>query len=186
MKQGINFATRANRGTGLAGTVGWLAMLVVLAATAFHAFAFVQIHNQVEALRAERLRREDRLGALQRQMEAARRTLDTLGVSGTVRQLVALERSGATRAASPSALLSLLAEALPPEARIISVNLKPSPPELRFEAMAGTVDAASHLLGEIAGSPRVARAEILEERHLSDGEIYLRIEARLSSPEDDR
>jgi hypothetical protein len=83
--------------------------------------------------------------------------------------------------------LSLLAEALPPEARIVSVDIKASPPDpmLRFEAMAGTADAASHLLGEIAGSPGVARAEILEERHLNGGEIYLRIGARLSSPEDD-
>jgi hypothetical protein len=117
-------------------------------------------------------RMEERLDLLVRKTKDAHQSLERAPSKETVRWLVALERSHATEAVHPTEILRAIDEALPLDARILS---------LRLEALAGAAPSAADFVFGLSKSSLVRDVEILEERHQSDGEIFLRIEADLGS-----
>ena len=137
-------------------------------------------------LREDVERLESRLTAMKRGMVEAQKALGTPASAEVLRLLIAVEASGATRAAPPAQALTILADVIPPEARVLSLKLHSSPPrpELVLEAMVDSPEPAARLLGELSHQSSVIRAEILDERHLESGEIYLRIRVDLGSQEE--
>ena len=137
-------------------------------------------------LREDVERLESRLAAMERGMVEDQLALATPASAEVLRLLVAVEASGATRAASPARILTMLEDVVPSEARVLSLNLRSSPPqpELVLEAMVESPESAARLLGELSHQSSVIRAEILDERHLESGEIFLRISVDLGPREE--
>jgi hypothetical protein len=126
---------------------------------------------------------EDRLDFLVQSSRKAHQALEGAPASDVIRWLITVERSGATKAVHPTEILGAAADALPADARILSVRLESSPPEaeMSIEALVGSPRSASDFVSGLSESSSVLETEILEERHQSDGDILLRISASLRS-----
>jgi hypothetical protein len=177
LKPGLNLATRPVSAFGVFRAVGWFVALLGLVGSVIHLHAAMTARRGTEVLREDVERLESRLAVMERGMVEAQEALASPASSEVIRMLVAVEASGAIRAASPTQVLTMLAEVLPPKARVLSLKLQSSSPqpELVLEAMAESSEPAARLLGELSHYPSVIRAAILDERHLESGEIHLRI-----------
>jgi hypothetical protein len=124
---------------------------------------------------------ENRLDFLVQGSSKARQALERAPASDTIRWLVAVARSGAIKAVCPTEALGAAADALPRDARILSLRLESSPPEaeMTIEALAGDPRSAADFVFGLSESSLVLQTEILEERHQGDGDIRLRISASL-------
>jgi hypothetical protein len=186
LKQGINLATRPVNASRVVRSVGRLVLLLGLAGSIVHIHHVTEKSRGVVGLREDVEHLESRLASLERGMVEAQEALGTPASKEVLRLLVAVEASGATLAASPARVLAMLAEVFPPKARVLSLKLRSSPPqpELILETMAESPESAARLLGELSHQSSVIRAEILDERHLDNEEIYLRIRVNLVAGEE--
>jgi hypothetical protein len=170
----------------VARSIGWFVLLLGLVGSIVHIYYVLEKGRGLGGLREDVRHLESRLAAVERGMVEAQEALGTQASTEILRLLVAVEASGATRAALPARVLTMLAEVFPPEVRVLSLKLQSSPPlpELILETMAESPESAARLLGELSHQPSVIRAEILDERHLDREEIYLRIRVALGARED--
>lgn len=183
MNEGINLASRPIRRRGFLLGLAGMGVLLACVLSGAHALSWLAAGREVAEARIELESLAARRAELIEQVEGSRRRLTAPSSLGVLRQLEAIEESGASRAVSPVELLMELATALPAEAKTLSIrlNLAPPDPELRMEAEAGSPAAAAALLSGLSGSRLVQSVEITEERHLSAGRIHLRILAPLAS-----
>jgi hypothetical protein len=125
---------------------------------------------------------EARFDFLVQKEYAAHRTLAREPSLEIIRWLSALERSGVTHAVHPTGILAAIDGALPVDARVLSLRLEGAPPdaEMTIEAVAGDPRSASYFVSGLSASEWLLETEILEERHSNEGEISLRIGAKVS------
>jgi hypothetical protein len=180
MYQGINLASQPIGNRGLLRAVRVAVVSLVLLATSIHILWWLRAKQELVRTREDVEAMEVRLNLLLENETAARRTLG----SGPeiVQWLVALERSGVTHAIDPTEILAAVDDALPMNARVVSLRIEGAPPdaEMTIEAVADDPRSVSDFVAGLSGSSCLLETEILEERHAYDGEITLRIGAKLS------
>jgi hypothetical protein len=183
LKQGINLASQPVNASRVLRAVGWLVLIFGLAGSIVHLHLVLEQSRGVGGLREDVEHLESRLASMELGMVEAQQALGTPASTEVLRLLAAVEASGATRAASPARVLTMLAQVFPPEARLLSLKLRslPPQPELILETMAESPESAARLLGELSHQSTVIRAAILDERHLDSEEIYLRIRVDLGA-----
>ncbi len=181
MKNGINLATHPLRGRdGMFAAIVILVLLAVAASAAHVAFS-LRARGAIVELTEELARIDDRNGKLTDQLDASRERVSAPPARNILGELLAIHESGTTRSIPPAEVLGELAQAFPVDARTLSVEILSSPSEqtLTLEVVADSTSAAASLVSGLSQSPLVADAEILDERHHTDGGIFLRIGAKL-------
>lgn len=181
MNQGINLASRPVRIGAFPRALGATALLLALLATGIHFAWWFRARSDVIRTQEDVARMENRLDFLVQSSRKSQRVLEGAPASDGVQWLIAVERSGATKAVHPTEVLGVVADALPRDARILTLRLEPTPPEatMIIEALAGDPPSAADLVTGLSESSSVLETEILEERHQSSGDILLRISASL-------
>ncbi len=181
MKNGINLATHPLRGRdGMFAAIVILALLALAASAAHVAFA-LRARGTIVELTEELVRIDDRNGMLTDQLHASRERVTAPTARNILRELLAIHESGTTQSIPPAEVLGELAQVFPTDARTLSVEILSLPSEqtLTLEVVADSASAAASLLSGLSQSPLVAEAEILDERHHTDGGVFLRIGAKL-------
>lgn len=182
MRQGINFATRSGLFGEVALTIWRLTLVVLLLLSGIHLWTALALRAAVREVAEQSEAQQSSLRRLDQRIAASRAELESPAASQTISQLVSLERSGIADAPDPSRLLSMLADVLPDEARVISLRLGAASPVplLELESVTADPQAAVELLSGLIDSPLVRRAALLEEQPLASGEFLYRIETELN------
>lgn len=177
MYQGINLASRPIRIRRFVRVMRSTIVLLALLTTGIHLLWWLRTKEDVTRIREDVGVMEARLDLLVQKADAAYRTLEREPSPEIIQWLIALERSGATKAVDPTEILAVIDDALPVGARVLSLRLEGSPPdtEMTIEAIADNPLSVADFVSGLSDSSYVLETEILEERHLSDGEIMLRI-----------
>jgi hypothetical protein len=163
--------------------IGVTIVLLTFLATWVHLFWWFRAKQEVVRTREDVRVMEARLDFLVQKADVVYRTLENEPSPEIIQWLIALERSGVTREVDPTEVLAAIDDALPVDARVLSLRLKGAPPdrEMTIEAVADNPRSAADFVAGLSGAACVLETEILEERHLSDGGIMLRIGAGLAS-----
>jgi hypothetical protein len=161
-------------------------VLAALVASGVHVAVFVRNARAVKDLKDEIAKIETQRTETADELDASRARISGPSAQKLIRELIAIEGSGITRSVPPAQILSELARVIPDDAKTLSVELETSLPEqkLQLEVVSDSTEAAEQLLEGLSQSPMVVEAEILDERHGTDGGIYLRIGAELTLPGD--